>query len=237
MTRRRSATRFAFLAESVLAITRRYYLIKPDGANFAILKDRAGGWYDVPMIGHVSGEVVATRAGFVIVSVGGVGYKVFATREMLLSLTAGSLASFWTHLAVRETALDLYGFASEEELRIFELLLTVSGIGPKSALAILDVATVETLRTAVSSGNASYLTKVSGIGKKTAEKIVLELQEKIGAPAGGGVALKGDGEALEAMLALGYSQTEARDALRKVPVTVEKSNDRLREALRILGRK
>ena len=190
------------------------------------------------MIGYLEGAVSAVRAGFAIVSAGGVGYKVFMTREMLAALKPEKTAVLWTHLAVRETALDLYGFASEEELRIFELLLTVSGIGPKSALAILDIATVETLRSAISAGNASYLTKVSGIGKKTAEKIVLELQEKVGASSdGGAAALKGDGEALEAMRALGYSQAEARDALRKVPSDIERSSDRLREALRLLGRK
>lgn len=188
------------------------------------------------MIGHLAGRVTAIRAGFAIISAAGVGYKVFATRELLLTLREGAEAALWTHLAVRESILDLYGFVSEEELRLFELLLTVSGIGPKSALAILDIASVETLRSAISAGNASYLTKVSGIGKKTAEKIVLELRDKIGAAAeGASASLKGDEEALEAMRALGYSQAEARDALRAVPAQIERSNDRLREALRILG--
>src|SRR3989338_10665102 len=134
-----------------------------------------------PMIGHLKGIVSAVRQGYAIISAGGVGYKVFATRELLLALKQDTEAVIWTHLAVRESILDLYGFSSEEELRLFELLLTVSGIGPKSALAILDIASVETLRSAVSAGNASYLTKVSGIGKKTAEKIVLELRDKVGA--------------------------------------------------------
>jgi len=194
------------------------------------------------MIGYLEGKVKAVRlpaqagAGFAIVSAGGVGYKVFATREALARLSAGSDAEFWTHLAVREAILDLYGFSSEEELRLFEMLLTVSGIGPKSALAILDIATVETMRSAIAGGNASYLTKVSGIGKKTAEKIVLELKDKVGAAAEGRAAsLHGEEEALEAMRALGYSQAEARDALRKVPPEVERSSDRLREALRLLG--
>lgn len=188
------------------------------------------------MIGYVEGNVSAIRAGYAIVSTGGVGYKVFATRELLAALKQGSDAELWTHLAVRENALDLYGFATEEEMRFFELLLTVSGIGPKSALAILDIASVETLRSAVSASNASYLTKVSGIGKKTAEKIILELRDKVGASVEGSAAsLHGDEEALEAMRALGYSQAEARDALRKVPAEVERSNERLREALRILG--
>jgi len=190
------------------------------------------------MIGHLEGNVTAVRAGFAIISVGGVGYKVFATREMLATLKPEKETAFWTHLAVCETILDLYGFSTEEELRLFELLLTVSGIGPKSALAILDVALVETLRSAISTGNASYLTKVSGIGRKTAEKIVLELKEKIGVGSeSGAAALHHDEEALEAMRALGYSQSEARDALRKVPPEIEKSSERLREALKILGRR
>ena len=188
------------------------------------------------MIGHLAGTVSAVRPGYAIISAGGVGYKVFATRELLLTLKQDAEASVWTHLAVRESILDLYGFSNEEELRLFELLLTVSGIGPKSALAILDIASVETLRSAISAGNASYLTKVSGIGKKTAEKTLLELRDKVGASQGGSEAsLRGDDEALEAMRALGDSQGEARDALRKVPQEIERSSERLREALRILG--
>ncbi|OGG52389.1 Holliday junction DNA helicase RuvA [Candidatus Kaiserbacteria bacterium RIFCSPHIGHO2_01_FULL_53_29] len=189
------------------------------------------------MIGQLTGMVFAVRIGHAIISAGGVGYKVFATRELLATLRPQKEVALWTHLAVRETILDLYGFSTEEELRLFELLLTVSGIGPRSGLAILDIASVETLRSAIAGGNASYLTKVSGIGRKTAEKIVLELKDKVGIGGEGGAsALRHDEEALEAMKALGYSQGEARDALRKVPQDVERSSDRLREALRILGR-
>jgi Holliday junction DNA helicase RuvA len=188
------------------------------------------------MIGYLEGDVKALRAGYAIVLAGGVGYKVAATKQTLAGFAVGSHAAFWTHLAVREDLLDLYGFSTEEELRLFELLLTVSGIGPKSALAILDIASVETLRSAIGQGRAEYLTKVSGIGRKTAEKIVLELREKIGIGSEEAkAALKGDEEALEAMRALGYSAQEARDALRKVPNSIEKSSERLRAALRILG--
>jgi Holliday junction DNA helicase RuvA len=187
------------------------------------------------MIGHLEGTVTALRPGFVIISAGGVGYKVSATKEVLAGVTEGARVTVWTYLAVREQALDLYGFRSEDELHFFELLLTVSGIGPKSALAILDIALVETLRSAIAGGNAGYLTKVSGIGKKTAEKIVVELRDKVGL-AVGGESLKGDEEALEAMRSLGYSPAEARDALRHVPSHVTGGNDRLREALRLLGK-
>lgn len=188
------------------------------------------------MIGYLEGEVRAIRATYCITLAGGVGYKVFATKETLARLETGMTAAFWTHLAVREDILDLYGFALEEELRFFDLLLTVSGIGPRSALGILDIASVETLRSAISSGKAEYLTSVSGIGKKTAEKIMLELRDKVGLGTdGAGTMLAGDVDALDALRALGYSAQEARDALRKVSGDVERSNERLREALRILG--
>lgn len=188
------------------------------------------------MIGHLEGTIAAVRPGYVILSCGGVGYQVAATKETIARLSTGSKAGLWTYLAVRETALDLYGFSSEEDQRFFELLLTVSGIGPKSALAILDIASVETLRSAITRGKAEYLTNVSGIGKKTAEKIIVELRDKVGLGIEGDAgAMQGDEEALEAMRALGYTPAEARDALRLVPDTFQTGSDRLREALKILG--
>src|SRR4051812_19040153 len=191
------------------------------------------------MIGYIEGEVKAVRPGHCVVLVGqpgqsSIGYKVFTTKDALLRYSVGSRAEFWTRLAVREDAQDLYGFALEAELKFFELLLTVSGIGPKSALAVLDTVSIETLQSAISQNRAEYLTKVSGIGKKTAEKIVLELKDKVGAVIES-AALKGDIEALEALRSLGYSSAEARETLRKVPEQFSNSNDRLREALKLLG--
>ena len=192
--------------------------------------------YDTVMIGYLEGTVRAIRDNHCIVLAGGVGYKVFTTKETLARLVLEKQVAFWTHLAVREDVLDLYGFRGEEELASFALLLSVSGIGPKSALGILDIASSETLRSAIASGNAAYLTNVSGIGKKTAEKIVLELKDKVQAGGSAGPAMpKGDMEALEAMRALGYSADEGRKALRNVPPEIEGSSERLREALRILG--
>lgn len=188
------------------------------------------------MIGHIDGRVAALRQSFCVISAGGVGYKIAATKETLAHLREDEPAGLWTHLAVREDVLDLYGFMEESELRFFELLVTVPGVGPKSALAILNVASAETLRNAIAGGKDSYLTNVSGIGKKTAQKILLELREKVG-KAGEAAAeqLESDEEALAALRALGYSSTEARDALKKVPGTVSGSRERLREALRIVG--
>lgn len=189
------------------------------------------------MIGYLEGTVKGLRPGYLVLQTGGVGYRVATLKETLLRTSEGVQAAFWIHTAVREDALDLYGFTHEEELRFFELLLTVSGIGPKSALAILDIASVETLGSAISSGNAGYLTSVSGVGKKTAEKIVLELKDKVKASEGVSAgALKGDQEALEAMRSLGYSAAEARDALRNVPASIEGGGERLREALKLLGK-
>jgi Holliday junction DNA helicase RuvA len=188
------------------------------------------------MIGFLEGTVRAIRPGYCIVAVSGVGYRVAATKQALAALSPDAAAALWTHLVVREEVLDLYGFQTEEELRFFEQLITVSGVGPKSALAILDIASPETLRTAIAKGNTEYLTKVSGIGRKTAERIVVELREKVGVGSDEtSAALKGDEEALEAMRSLGYSPAEARDALRKVPHSVTGSNARLREALKQLG--
>lgn len=192
--------------------------------------------YDVAMIGSLRGTTQAIGEHSLVLEVGDVGYKVAVLKEILARTKTGAPLFLFTYLAVREDVLDLYGFLHEEELHFFELLLTVSGIGPKSALAILDIASVETLRSAISSGNASYLTQVSGIGKKTAEKIVLELKDKVGKGGQSDSSLKGDQEALEAMRSLGYSAAEAREALRKVPPEIEGGSERLREALKLLGK-
>ncbi|MCE9548799.1 Holliday junction branch migration protein RuvA, partial [Candidatus Nomurabacteria bacterium] len=132
-------------------------------------------------------------------------------------------------------AFDLYGFLDRQELEFFEMLINVSGIGPKGALSILGVASIETLKKAINTNDTSYLTKISGIGKKTAEKIIIELRDKVGKDTEGN-SLQGELDALEALKSLGYSQNEAREALKKVS-TEENTNTRIREALKILGGK
>jgi Holliday junction DNA helicase RuvA len=134
--------------------------------------------------------------------------------------------------------MDLYGFRNTNELSFFELLLDVSGIGPRSALGILAIASIETLRRAIATGDTTYLNKVSGIGKKTAEKIVLELRDKFEDYKDDSMsdgAIKEEGDLLEALKSLGYSQNEARDALKQIPSSVEGTNARIKEALRILS--
>lgn len=189
------------------------------------------------MIGHLTGTVSRRGDKGVVLDVNGVGYRVWVTLEKLKQLKAGAKATLYTHLAVRENALDLYGFGEPRELEFFELLLSVSGIGPKSALGILSLAPPETLEKAILAADAAYLTKVSGVGKKSAEKIVLELKDKLGGLArGGGAELQTEAETVEALQALGYTLAEARAALKNVPASVGDAGERIKLALRQLGK-
>lgn len=192
------------------------------------------------MIARIEGTIIHKTDKFLVVDTGGVGYKVFSTPDNIASSDQGTSASFWTYTAVRENSLDLYGFATIEEMSFFELLLDVSGIGPKSALGILGVASIDTLRKAIATGDTSYLNKVSGIGRKTAEKIVIELRDKLQAHKGEDGApstLRGDSDVVEALKSLGYSQNDARDALKEIPSTIEGTNARIKQALKILSGK
>jgi len=186
------------------------------------------------MIRKLTGQIIHKTINHCIIDVNGVGYKVFATNS-LLSSNQNEKVSLWIHTAVREDALDLYGFDSEEVLNFFELLLTISGIGPKTALGIMNATTVDTLRRSVETNDISHLTKVSGIGKKNAEKIVLELRDKIGAYRTDGNTLKEEVEALEALKALGFDSKAAREALKEVVKDGGNTNDLIKRALKILG--
>jgi Holliday junction DNA helicase RuvA len=189
------------------------------------------------MISHLSGTVLLRDIGLVVLDVGGVGYRINVSSATFSDIpsTPQAPVSLWTHLAVRETSLELFGFSDRNELEFFEMLISVSGIGPRSALAILSLATVETLRTAISASDTTYLTKVSGIGKKTAEKIILELRDKVGSIGHSAPELKADGDVIEVLMSLGYSREDARDAMRKVPAEATGTSARVKEALRILG--
>ena len=189
------------------------------------------------MISHLTGTLTATDEKSIVVSVSDVGYKVFATAETIAKAQKSEVISLWTHLAVREDALTLYGFLNREELYFFELLITISGIGPKTALGILNVTTIPSLRQAIISSETAHLTKVSGIGKKIASKIVLELKGKLGVDVEADeVSLRDEVDALEALKALGYKHHEAREALKNVPTTTSDTGERVKAALKILGK-
>ncbi|MEK7066346.1 MAG: Holliday junction branch migration protein RuvA [Patescibacteria group bacterium] len=195
------------------------------------------------MISKLRGAVDYLGDKYIVLDVSGVGYRVNLTASALARVTAenkkGAEISFWTYLSVREDAMELYGFLEKSELDFFELLIGISGIGPKKAISILSVASVETIKKALRARDTSYLTQVSGIGRKNAEKIVLELKDKFEALADsgdGGLSLREESDALEAIKSLGYSASEGRDALQKVPVDITKLNDRIKYALKHLGR-
>ena len=193
------------------------------------------------MIASLSGFLASRSEKSVIVEVGGIGYRVNLTQDGMLKLPdIGRPILFFTHQHVREDALELYGFFHPSELELFEMLISISGIGPRSALSILGVGGLDQLRRAIAAGDVGYLTKVSGVGRKTAEKIVLELREKM---AGRGVtveshpALRDEADALDALISLGYSRDQAREALASVrddSFTIEK---RVSAALKKLGKR
>ena len=188
------------------------------------------------MIGSISGTVRFKDMHSLLVDVSGVGYKVFVPTDVALEAENGESVFLWTHLSVRETALDLFGFPDRELLELFELLITISGIGPKTALGILNVASPATLRQAVASEDTSYLTKVSGIGKKNAEKIVLELRGKLMVSKDDrSENMRAEGDVLEALLSLGYSERDARDAVKRLSKDTEGTSERVRAALKILS--
>lgn len=188
------------------------------------------------MIGTLSGTVRHKDLHVVIVDVGGVGYKVFCTTDTALDAIPGEPIFLWTYLSVRENALDLFGFLDKETMDLFELLIGISGIGPKTALGILNVATPAMLRQAVATEDISYLTKVSGIGKKNAEKIVLELRDKLITTSEDLVSGRaGEGDVLEALISLGYSERDARDAVKRLPKELEGTSARIKEALKNLS--
>jgi len=176
----------------------------------------------------------------VIVAVADVGYRVFVGENFLNELKVGAPAELYTHQQIREEASELYGFKTFTDLELFELLLTVSGVGPKSALGVLAVANADDIKEAIIRDDANLLTKVSGIGKKTAERIVLELKNKIVRAAGGAVNLPVSGFAgdeIEALMSLGYSSSEARAALNAVPPEVKDSGERVKAALKKMAQK
>jgi Holliday junction DNA helicase RuvA len=197
------------------------------------------------VIASVDGTVSAVFADSLIVEVGGIGYRVFAAPAVLAGARVGERARLFTFHLVREDAQALYGFRNPQELGFFGLLQTVTGVGPKVALAIIGSRPVGDLQLAILSDDLALLTAVSGVGKKLAARIVLELKEKVaaagvaaGVAAGGGRAA-GESEVAAALLALGYSAGEARQASRDAladPSVGRGLEDRVKAALRSLAR-
>ena len=195
------------------------------------------------MIAFVEGPVASIAGDSAVIHAGGVGYRVFCGPGTLSKMKEGSNARLYTHHLVREDQQALYGFATTEELGFFDLLTTVTGVGPKVALAIVSARPVADLQLAIFQGDEGVLTAVSGVGKKLAARIVLELKEKVSA-AGASVGAAGatgsaESEVVAALQALGYTASEARSAavaaLSALPVG-SSLEERVKAALRVLRR-
>ncbi len=189
------------------------------------------------MIALLKGKIELKTDKFIILDVNGVGYKIFCSALILKEVADDKRErKFFIHLYPRENLLDLYGFLTFEELEFFEILISVSGIGPKAALSVMMLESVKILKQAIASGQKTLLTKVSGIGNKTAERIILELRNKVFASIEDIKQLNSDSEAIDALISLGYSTSKAREALKQVPGKIKEIGGRIKEALKILGK-
>lgn len=185
------------------------------------------------MIARISGTIIGTTDKYILVETAGITYRIFATAETLLKHKTSNNIILWTSHIVREDAQELYGFETTGDQDLFEMLLSVSGIGPRSALGVMNVATLGTIARAVHTNDVSYLTKISGIGKKTAEKIILELRDKLPA-----YDIRAEDpsshDAIDALIALGYSESQSRETLRTVDGSLD-TQTKIREALKKLA--
>ncbi|MCB9146975.1 MAG: Holliday junction branch migration protein RuvA [Anaerolineales bacterium] len=192
------------------------------------------------MIATLRGEIQHIEDNAIIVEVGGVGLRVFVPAPVRTKASAGEMIFLFTHLVVREDALTLYGFESQSDRDLFNILLGVDGVGPKVAVSVLSTLTLETIQRAIFSDEEELLSKVPGVGKKTAQKMAIHLKDKLKpTDALGKLAALADydSEVLAALTALGYSVVEAQAALQSLPKDAPKDvEERLRAALQYISR-
>ncbi|HUF80932.1 MAG TPA: Holliday junction branch migration protein RuvA [Burkholderiales bacterium] len=191
------------------------------------------------MIAKITGRLVEKHPPQIVVDVQGIGYEVDVPMSTFYQLPAtGAEVSLFTHLVVREDAHQLFGFATDAERQVFRRLLRISGVGARTALSVLSGLSVADLRVAVSAQDSGRLVKIPGIGKKTAERLLLELRDKLDRIAAGAAAIKGDGQAgdiTNALLSLGYNDREASWAVKQLPPGLSVA-DGIRQALRLLSK-
>lgn len=179
------------------------------------------------MIAHIFGKVAEKFNGSIVVDVHGVGYEVSVAAGDFEAASLGQDAKFYTYHHVREQAEELFGFSSLAAKKLFEMLITVQGVGPKAALAVLSLGDAEQVRNAIANSDAGFVQKAAGVGKKTAERVVVDLSDKVGLPTHYGrvnepvqTELNTSDEALEALMALGYTLADATKALENVDVNL-----------------
>lgn len=197
------------------------------------------------MLHYIKGKFIMKIDGGVVIETGGIGFEINVPDNSAVYLSAeGDTVSLFLNMIVREDDISLYGFSENEGLELFKKLITVSGVGAKAAMAILSIAPASEIRRAIAFEDADFLTRASGIGKKTAQRIVLELKEKIGDVSGsasvsytGEVSTVGSdarSEALSALMALGYSKAEAMDAVAAIQENELSSEEYIKRALKKL---
>jgi Holliday junction DNA helicase RuvA len=190
------------------------------------------------MIAHVSGEVVEKFDSLLIVDVGGLGYEVLVANGDYDAAALHDQIKLYTHDHLRENAHDLFGFTSLSAKKLFELLISVSGVGPRMALNILSLGAAEQVKSSIASGDAAYVQQAAGVGKRIAERVTNELCDKVGASSaqifGASATLTGGDDALDALVALGYTLQHATMALGKVGNDLN-IQDRIKQALKILA--
>jgi len=189
------------------------------------------------MIFSISGKIKFIGEGFVAIdTAGGTSYQVYTTDIFCRSVKVGQPAELFTYLHIsREETINLYGFPSQEELYFFKKLNGIPSIGPKSAMNVLSLIKLDDLKKAIINESHETLTKVSGIGKKTAERIIVEMKGKI-KDLSVGKTLNDDAAVIDALVNLGYSLSQAREMVRKIPENIEGAEKRIKEALKMLGR-
>jgi Holliday junction DNA helicase RuvA len=189
------------------------------------------------MFAKLKGTVDFFGIGYLVIDVNGVGYKVFCNEATLGKASSQNTLELFIYTHVKEDQLSLIGFETQEELELFELLISVSGVGPKAALNILNIASADVVKTAIVNQDSSILTQVSGIGKKTAERLILELQNKIkNFSAGSLETAQGNQDVVEALVAMGYNISEAREAAQSVK-EVKDVSEKIKLALKSLAKK
>jgi len=186
------------------------------------------------MFYSIKGKIIQKMENSFILEVGDIGYQIFVSDFLLAKTKLGQEIKLWVFLYLREETIELYGFETEEELDFFKKLNAIPNIGPKSALGILSAIKISELKKAILNENQEVLTKVSGIGKKTAERIIVEMKGKVEKMLEA-TAIVEDSEVIDALVKLGYPLKEAREVVRKIPENIKGAKERLREALRLIS--
>lgn len=184
------------------------------------------------MISFLRGKVINLGNDTAVLENTGIGYEISAPKTALGETRLGDVLGLWTHEYIREDSRELYGFKTREELIFFKKLISVSGVGPKMAMRLFELGKLEDIKKAVLGGRAEFLSGISGVGSKTAQKIILELRGKIDLDE-----MAGSDDVFDALMRLGYSRQEAKAATGKISPGLTSSEARLREALKMLGKK